>query len=107
MAYVPTEWKTDDIITADLMNKMEIGIKAVEDGMPVVPSPPVLATDSTDGLLAKGDFAKLAKITGATTVTDLATDSDAPAIVTAVNEINAILVANGLATASGAKKSKK
>ena len=93
MAYVPTQWKEDDTITDVLLNKLETGVKSVEDSIPVAPR---LATVSKDGLLAKADYSKLAKITGNTALTVLAEDAELPAVVAKVNEIIAILKASGI-----------
>lgn len=93
MAYVPTEWKTDDIITDVLLNKLEAGVKSVEDSIPTIPG---LAAANKDGLLAKADYSKLAKITGGTALTILTKDAELPAVVTKVNEIITILKASGI-----------
>nr|WP_315527511.1 hypothetical protein [Carnobacterium maltaromaticum] len=93
MAYTPTEWKEDDTITDVLLNKLEAGVKSVEDSIPAIPG---LAAANKDGLLAKADYSKLAKITGGTVLTVLAEDAELPAVVTKVNEIITILKASGI-----------
>ena len=93
MAYTPTEWKEDDTITDVLLNKLETGVKSVEDSIPAAPG---LASAVKDGLLAKADYSKLAKITGGTALTALAEDAELPAVVTKVNEIITILKASGI-----------
>lgn len=93
MPYTPTEWKEDDTITDVLLNKLETGVKSVEDSIPAAPG---LATASKDGLLSKADYSKLVKITGGTALTALAEDAELPAVVTKVNEIITILKASGI-----------
>lgn len=58
---------------------------------------PTLATASKDGLLAKADFTKLTKLTGSATLTDVAAGADLPAVIAAVNSINSVLKASGIA----------
>lgn len=58
---------------------------------------PTLATASKDGLLAKADFTKLTKLTGSTTLTDVAAGADLPAVIAAVNSIISVLKASGIA----------
>lgn len=94
MPYVPTVWKTNDTITADLMNKVENGVKEIEDSIPVAPS---LATSSKDGLLSKSDFSKLEKITGELELKNLDESSELAVVITAINEINSVLKTSGLA----------
>ncbi|MFS7388750.1 hypothetical protein AB6884_04485 [Carnobacterium maltaromaticum] len=58
---------------------------------------PTLATASKDGLLAKADFKKLEKLTGSTTLADVAEGADLPTVITAVNSIISVLKASGIA----------
>ena len=58
---------------------------------------PTLATASKDGLLAKADFKKLEKLTGSTTLADVAEGADLPTVLTAVNSIISVLKASGIA----------
>lgn len=94
MAYEPTVWKKGDTITADLMNKMENGVKVVEES---IPTPETLATVSKNGLLSKTDFAKLDKITGATTLTAVPDGAELAAVIATVNTIVAVLKTAGIA----------
>lgn len=83
MAYSPTEWKDGDLITAELMNKLEQGVANEQVG----PAGP----QGEPGAGLTGSAAKITKLAGT---------EDAAQIAAKVNEMIDVLIARGISAAA-------
>lgn len=94
MAYTPTTWKDGDVITADLLNKLEKGVQNEQVG----PQGPKGDPGAKGDTGAKGDPG--VGLTGtAVVLAALANTADTEAVLAKVNEIVGILNARGVSKA--------